>query len=54
MGLGIMWVMKPRERERERKRNALKSERRKFQIKEIRDGCQVGSFFIGFKFRFLF
>ena len=51
MGLGIVWVMKPREREREMLPNQREE---KFQIREITTGSRVGSFFIGFKFKFLF
>ena len=48
MGLGIMWVMKPRERE------MFPNQREgKFQIREIRAGCWARRLFIGFKFRFL-
>ena len=42
-------------REREREREMLPNQREeKFQIREITTGSRVGSFFIGFKFKFLF
>ena len=41
MGLGIVWVMNPREREREREILPNQREER-FQIREITTGCQVG------------
>ena len=42
MGLGIVWVMKPREREREREREMLPNQREeRFHIREITIGCRV-------------
>ena len=39
MGLGIVWVMNPREREREILPNQREE---RFQIREITIGCRVG------------